>query len=180
MTSQWCGCHLGWRQRRAEALWGMGHQQNLILNVEKTKELMIQFRRTRHTPLQDTAAEISTYLVSGVHIADYITWKWHTSAVKRCSTQRSSPPSTEASLRACKAAVPKTERHWRRWWGQLTDHWGSRCQPSRSCQNNAAWRGQHNHQGNAISSFQAEDTAACLSEQWGSMTVSTTIKRLKY
>nr|XP_057933216.1 uncharacterized protein LOC131132050 [Doryrhamphus excisus] len=66
---------------------------NLILNVDKTKEIIVDFRRSRpsHTPLSinDTAVEVvNTTKYLGVHITDNLGWSLHTSALAKKAQQR--------------------------------------------------------------------------------------------
>lgn len=66
---------------------------NLALNVDKTKEIIVDFRRSRpsHTPLRinDTAVEVvSTTKYLGVHITDKLGWSLHTSSLAKKAQQR--------------------------------------------------------------------------------------------
>ncbi|KAI4880709.1 hypothetical protein NFI96_006310 [Prochilodus magdalenae] len=56
---------------------------NLSLNIDKTKELTVDFRRkhTVHTPLtnhSNTVESVKSTKFLGVHIADVLTWTTHT------------------------------------------------------------------------------------------------------
>lgn len=66
---------------------------NLVLNVNKTKEIMVDFRRSgpSHTRLRinDTAVEVlSTTKYLGVHIIDNLSWSLHTSSLAKKAQQR--------------------------------------------------------------------------------------------
>ncbi|XP_062930019.1 PKc_LIMK_like_unk domain-containing protein isoform X1 [Mobula hypostoma] len=66
---------------------------NLSLNVNKTKEMVVDFRRTRsnHSPLNidDDSVEIvrSTKFL-GVHLAENLTWSLNTSSIAKKAQQR--------------------------------------------------------------------------------------------
>ncbi|XP_029967902.1 uncharacterized protein LOC115403198 [Salarias fasciatus] len=94
---------------------------NLFLNISKTKEIIVDFRRSRpsHTPLliNNTAVEVVENIkFLGVHITDNLSWSLHITSQARKAQQRlrflcrlreppsplpSSPLSTEGPLRAC-------------------------------------------------------------------------------
>ena len=66
---------------------------NLVLNADKTKEIIVDFRRSRpnHTPLliNKTAVEVvskTKYL--GMHITDDLSWSLHTSSLAKKAQQR--------------------------------------------------------------------------------------------
>lgn len=66
---------------------------NLVLNVDKTKEIIVDFRRCRpsHTPIliNDTAVEVvSTTKYLGVHITNNLGWSLHTSSLAKKAQQR--------------------------------------------------------------------------------------------
>ena len=66
---------------------------NLVLNVGKAKEIIVDFRRSRpsHTPLHinDTAVEVvSTTKFLRVHITDNLSWSLHTSSLAKKAQQR--------------------------------------------------------------------------------------------
>lgn len=73
------------------ANWCKGN--NLILNVSKTKEIIVDFRRSRpiHTPLliNDSAVEVvSSAKFLGVHITDNLSWSPHISSLAKKGQQR--------------------------------------------------------------------------------------------
>ncbi|XP_038144350.1 uncharacterized protein LOC119785667 [Cyprinodon tularosa] len=66
---------------------------NLILNVKKTKEIIIDFRKSRptHTPLliNDSAVEVvSSTKFLGVHITDNLSWSPHIFSLMKKGQQR--------------------------------------------------------------------------------------------
>ena len=66
---------------------------NLILNVNKTKEIVVDFRKKQpsHTPLliNNAAVErVSSTRFLGVQITDTLTWSLHTSALVKRAQQR--------------------------------------------------------------------------------------------
>jgi len=68
---------------------------SLMLNVSKTKELIVDFKRTQHqstyTPLgiNGTAVEkVSSFRYLGVNIAEALTWTTHVDTVVRKAKQR--------------------------------------------------------------------------------------------
>ncbi|KAF7662782.1 hypothetical protein LDENG_00226130 [Lucifuga dentata] len=66
---------------------------NLVLNVNKTKEIIIDFRRTQHshTPLliNNSAVEaVSSIKFLGVQITDNLTWSLNTAALVKRAQQR--------------------------------------------------------------------------------------------
>lgn len=73
---------------------------NLVLNVEKTKEMVIDFRRNQpvHAPIHinGTAVEIvKNTKFLGVHVADNLSWDLHTSSlIKKAlpATTEEGPP----------------------------------------------------------------------------------------
>ncbi len=93
---------------------------NLSLNVEKTKEVVMDFRRNSvdHPPLTidtSTVERVSSTKFLGVHITEDLTWTTNTKSPRRhnsaytfsagwkeqASLHPSSPPSTGVPLRAC-------------------------------------------------------------------------------
>lgn len=76
---------------------------NLLLNVEKTKELVIDFLRkwSMHTPLyiKDTAVEIVQHIkFLGVHVTNNLTWSLHTSCSQKGSPTPALPVEANAHL----------------------------------------------------------------------------------
>ncbi len=86
---------------------------NLFLNVEKTKEVVMDFRRNSvdHPPLtieSSTVERVSSTKFLGVHITEDLTWTTNTMSLSKKAQQRlhvshhpSSPHSTGAPLRVC-------------------------------------------------------------------------------
>lgn len=67
-------------------------KNNLLLNIDKTKEIMVDFWRSRpsHTPLHinDTAVEdVSSTRFLGVHITDNLNWTLHTTSLVKKAQQ---------------------------------------------------------------------------------------------
>ncbi|KAI3374040.1 hypothetical protein L3Q82_022606, partial [Scortum barcoo] len=67
-------------------------QNNLCINVKKTKEMIVDFRRGRHLPsplyIGGTAVEVvSSFRYLGVHISDDLTWSKNTSC-SMCGGER--------------------------------------------------------------------------------------------
>ncbi|XP_076015672.1 uncharacterized protein LOC143008024 [Genypterus blacodes] len=66
---------------------------NLILNVNKTKEIIVDFRKSQpsHTPLliNDSAVEVvSSTKLLGLHIPDRLGWSLHTTSLVKKVQQR--------------------------------------------------------------------------------------------
>ncbi|KAI3373689.1 hypothetical protein L3Q82_021965 [Scortum barcoo] len=81
------------RQEVEEHLEGWCRQNNLCINVKKTKEMIVDFRRGRHLPsplyIGGTAVEVvSSFRYLGVHISDDLTWSKNTSCLIRKAHQR--------------------------------------------------------------------------------------------
>ncbi|KAI3375174.1 hypothetical protein L3Q82_021084, partial [Scortum barcoo] len=79
--------------RRWKHLEGWCRQNNLCINVKKTKEMIVDFRRGRHLPsplyIGGTAVEVvSSFRYLGVHISDDLTWSKNTSCLIRKAHQR--------------------------------------------------------------------------------------------
>ena len=69
------------------------HDNNLSLNVSKTKELVIDFRRSRraHAPIYINGAEVEQvecFKFLGVNITNTLTWSTHTEATAKKAHQR--------------------------------------------------------------------------------------------
>ncbi|KAK3562895.1 hypothetical protein QTP86_011130 [Hemibagrus guttatus] len=60
---------------------------NLSLNVEKTKEMVVDFRRAQsdHSPLNINGSNVE---IIAVHLAEDLTWSLNTSSITRKSQQR--------------------------------------------------------------------------------------------
>lgn len=67
---------------------------NLALNTEKTKELIIDFRRSGkkdYTPVLikgGRVEQVSSLKFLGIHIADHLTWTCNTTAILKKAHQR--------------------------------------------------------------------------------------------
>ncbi|KAI3358993.1 hypothetical protein L3Q82_015376 [Scortum barcoo] len=80
-------------RQEVEQLEGWCRQNNLCINVKKTKEMIVDFRRGRHLPsplyIGGTAVEVvSSFRYLGVHISDDLTWSKNTSCLIRKAHQR--------------------------------------------------------------------------------------------
>ncbi|KAI3354789.1 hypothetical protein L3Q82_004531 [Scortum barcoo] len=79
-------------RQEVEHLEGWCRQNNLCINVKKTKEMIMDFRRGRHLPsplyIGGTAVEVvSSFRYLGVHISDDLTWSKNTSCLIRKAHQ---------------------------------------------------------------------------------------------
>ncbi len=66
-------------------------KNHLSLNIDKTKELVVDYRRQsrEHTPIDKTPVErVTSFKVLGVHITEDLTWSAHTDAVLKKAHQR--------------------------------------------------------------------------------------------
>ncbi len=68
-------------------------ENHLSLNIEKTKELVVDFRRQsrEHTPItidKTPVERVSSFKFLGVHITEDLTWSAHTDAVLKKAHQR--------------------------------------------------------------------------------------------
>ncbi|KAI4898399.1 hypothetical protein NFI96_002300 [Prochilodus magdalenae] len=82
----------GYRQE-VEHLEGWCRKNNLCINIKKTKEMIVDFRRGRHAhpPLHvgGSAVEVvSSYRYLGVHLSNNLTWSNNTSSLVRKAHQR--------------------------------------------------------------------------------------------
>ncbi|KAI3372023.1 hypothetical protein L3Q82_006890 [Scortum barcoo] len=102
-------CHIDnlfdclWQE--VEQLEGWCRQNNLCINVKKTKEMIVDFRRGRHLPsplyIGGTAVEVvSSFRYLGVHISDDLTWSKNTSCLIRKAHQRPLLPQEAEARRA--------------------------------------------------------------------------------
>ncbi len=64
-------------------------ENHLSLNIDKTKELVVDFRRQRPISIDKTPVErVNSFKFLGVHITEDLTWSSHTDAVLKKSHQR--------------------------------------------------------------------------------------------
>ena len=68
------------------------HENNLSLNVIKTTELIVDFRKQQrehtHIHIDGTAVEkVKSFKSLGVHITDYMKWSTHTESVVKKAQQ---------------------------------------------------------------------------------------------
>jgi hypothetical protein len=84
-------------------------ENNLTLNVNKTKELIVDFRKQQreHPPIhidRTVVEKVESFKFLGVHITDKLKWSTHTNtqtftdAQSRASCQAVSPPGTATAL----------------------------------------------------------------------------------
>jgi hypothetical protein len=62
------------------------HENNLSLNVNKTKEMIVDFRKQQreHPPIHingTVVEKVESFRFLGVHIADKLKWSTHTNSV---------------------------------------------------------------------------------------------------
>ncbi|KAI4876081.1 hypothetical protein NFI96_005743 [Prochilodus magdalenae] len=92
----------GYRQE-VEHLEGWCRKNNLCINIKKTKEMIVDFRRGRHAHLPlhvgGSAVEVvSSYRYLGVHLSNNLTWSNNTSSLVRKGTPAALlPQAVEAS-----------------------------------------------------------------------------------
>ncbi|KAI3363482.1 hypothetical protein L3Q82_012093 [Scortum barcoo] len=83
-----------YREVRVRALTSWCQDNNLHLNVSKTKELIVDFRRRQreeHAPLSingTTVERVSSFRFLGVHISEDLTWTHHTDFITKSARQR--------------------------------------------------------------------------------------------
>ncbi len=70
-----------------------GQENHLSLNIDKTKELVVDFRRQsrEHTPIsidKTPVERVNSFKFLGVHITEDLTWSAHTDAVLKKAHQR--------------------------------------------------------------------------------------------
>ena len=70
---------------------------NLSLNVIKTKDMIVDYRkrRTEHAPILIDRAVVEQVEFLGVHITNKLTWSKHTKTVVKWARQRIPPQETE-------------------------------------------------------------------------------------
>ncbi|KAI4898624.1 hypothetical protein NFI96_006405 [Prochilodus magdalenae] len=81
------------RLEPAQALPASSRTNNLSLNVDKTKEMVVNFRRTRrdHSPLHIDCSIVETVKSTKflrVHLAEDLTWSLNTSTITKKAQQR--------------------------------------------------------------------------------------------
>ncbi len=97
-------------------------ENHLSLNIDKTKELVVDFRRQSrvHTPIsidKTPVERVNSYKFLGVHITEDLTWSAHTDAVLRRHISASSSWDGWGSLeRAPASSDPSTPALWRASW----------------------------------------------------------------
>ncbi|KAI3376785.1 hypothetical protein L3Q82_000393 [Scortum barcoo] len=123
-------------RQEVEHLEGWCRQNNLCINVKKTKEMIVDFRRGRHLPsplyIGGTAVEVvSSFRYLGVHISDDLTWSKNTSCLIRKAHQRLYflRRLRRAGLGSSVLTSPSTDVWWR-----------ASCPPASSCGTAAARR----------------------------------------
>ncbi len=98
---------------------GWCRDNNLSLNVEKTKEIVVDFRRVhaQHAPLTINGATVeraSSTKFLGVHITEDLSWTNNTAALAKKSTAASLlPPQTQKSQSPDPHHVHLLQRHHR-------------------------------------------------------------------
>ncbi|KAI3354599.1 hypothetical protein L3Q82_019103 [Scortum barcoo] len=81
-------------REEVRALTSWCQDNNLQLNVSKTKELIVDFRRRQreeHAPLSingTTVERVSSFRFLGVHISEDLTWTHHTDFITKSARQR--------------------------------------------------------------------------------------------
>ncbi len=89
-------------RREVSRLAGWCSDNNLSLNVEKTKEIVVDFRRVHslHAPLTingATVERVSSTKFLGVHITEDLSWTTHCSTSQESTTASLLPPQTKKS-----------------------------------------------------------------------------------
>ncbi|KAI3353721.1 hypothetical protein L3Q82_004960 [Scortum barcoo] len=81
-------------REEVRALTSWCQDNNLQLNVSKTKELIVDFRRRQreeHAPLSingTTVERVNSFRFLGVHISEDLTWTHHTDFITKCTIER--------------------------------------------------------------------------------------------
>ncbi|KAI3365877.1 hypothetical protein L3Q82_000862 [Scortum barcoo] len=81
-------------REEVRALTSWCQDNNLQLNVSKTKELIVDFRRRQreeHTPISingTTVERVNSFRFLGVHISEDLTWTHHTDFITKSARQR--------------------------------------------------------------------------------------------
>ncbi len=99
-------------------------ENHLSLNIDKTKELVVDYRRQsrEHTPItidKTPVERVTSFKFLGVHITEDLTWSAHTDAVLKKAHQRRHSSSWDGwgSLeRAPESSGPSTPALWRASW----------------------------------------------------------------
>ncbi len=97
---------------------GWCSDNNLSLNVEKMKEIVVDFRRvhTQHAPLTingATVERVSSTKFLGVHITEDLSWNNNTAALAKKAQQSLLPPQTQKSQSPGPHHVHLLQRHHR-------------------------------------------------------------------
>ncbi len=71
----------------------LNYREQLSLNIDKTKELVVYFRRQsrEHMPItidKTPVEQVNSFKFLGVHITKVLTWSAHTNAVLKKTHQR--------------------------------------------------------------------------------------------
>ena len=79
------------KEMRALGVWCQGN--NLSLNVNKTKEMIVDFRKQQreHPPIhinRTVVEKVESFKFLGVHITDKLKWSTHTDSVVKKVQQR--------------------------------------------------------------------------------------------
>ncbi|KAI4880794.1 hypothetical protein NFI96_001798 [Prochilodus magdalenae] len=80
-------------ERKLQRLTDWCRTNNVFLNVDKTKEMVVDFRRTRrdHSPIHidgSTVEIVKSNKFLGVHLAEDLTWSLNTSTITKKAHQR--------------------------------------------------------------------------------------------
>ncbi len=102
----------------------MCQENHLSLNIDKTKELVVDYRRQsrEHTPItidnKTPVERVSSFKFLGVHITEDLTWSAHTDAVLKKAHQRLFFLRRLRNLlkRAPESSGPSTPALWRASW----------------------------------------------------------------
>ena len=85
---------MSWPIGRRSSTWQHGVPTTIWLNTEKTKELIVDFRKTKggtHTPISINGTEVervASFKFLGVHITENLSWTFNTSTLVKKAHQR--------------------------------------------------------------------------------------------